>query len=99
MHKLSKGKTYLSELFSVSLSSRAFNFVSYFDTICVQCWDGRLIIQDPDNETIEASIPNFSLPGIMKVIGCNIIVSQGNRLLGFSIQKLLAGDEDNISVI
>ena len=98
---LTKGMTYISEIFTVKLSVNAFNFVLNFDDIFIQDWNGCLtIIKEMNHQkTTAVSIPDFTLPGIMKVVGSNIVISQGNRLLGCSIEKLKSGDQEYITVI
>lgn len=83
----------------------AFNFAMYFDDIFVQCWDGSLkIVNAADNQNIKSVyLPDFVLPGTMKVVGSTVTISQGNRLFGFSIEKLLSNtntdDQDYARVI
>lgn len=92
---------YLSEVCHVDLNINAFNSVIYCNDIFVQSWNGSLaIIQDMcQQEITEISIPEFTLPGIMKVVASTIIISQGNRVLGCSIEKLISGNQEYISVI
>jgi hypothetical protein len=99
---LTRGFCFLSEIFSADLSTNAFNFVEYFDDIFVQCWDGSIrIINCLDTSNVKSiSIPNFTLPGRMKMVGSTVVISQGNCILGFRIEKLLSltGDQEYVTV-
>ena len=91
---------FLSEICSVDLATIAFNFALFFDIIFVQCWDGSLkIINILDSQHIRSvSIPDFTLPGRIKVVGSSVIISQGNRLLSFRIEKLQSATDDQLYV-
>ena len=94
------GMYFLSEVFSLSWEADAFNFVSYFENIFVQCWDGSIkIIQESDTQNIKsAAIPDFTLPGIMKIFGDIIVLCQGNHILGLAMDKLISGHVEFIIV-
>ena len=91
---------FLSELASHILHTNAFNCVVYLplQSIIIQNWDGTLSVLHQGNKISNADIPDFILPGIMKIVGSTLIISQGNRILGLSITNLLANETPFVNV-